>query len=561
MLQLMKEYLMLPGNKIKMLIMCIAIIIESIANIRITQLIANVIDNVYELQIAINMLFTLIIYIILQIILEYIITLYSRFGMHKSFSILYNQYVEKLLYSDYSVFTKYSNGQLDEMVSNSIQSISSFGRDILNILKAIISSITTFTAIAMIDIKILIPVLIIYMISLYIISKIWNKISEIERNAKQYKISRSIETQKIISGFAEIRSSCTEKYHSDRIKYLNDKCYYNFTKKGKHVGICNSTFSLIDGLFTIIAIIYAIIAVPKGLSSAVAMTIIMYVWRLLNPMCIILDEIDVFSQYVSSYKTYKEFMDIERKVVDGNIKLTSFNDEISINNIDFQYEDSDSVLSGINLTIKKGEKIGICGPSGGGKSTFLKLIPRFYDPTEGNICIDGIDIRNFTLNSLRAKIGVVHQSNYIFQGTIFDNIKYGSEHATESQVIEAAKKAGIYDFISGLPDKFNTDVGPNGLKLSGGQQQRIAIARIFIANPDIILLDEATSALDNESEQIVQDSLKMFQDKTVITIAHRLSTIDNSDRIVVIDNHKIVEMGTPDELMCNKGLFYKLHNM
>lgn len=194
-----------------------------------------------------------------------------------------------------------------------------------------------------------------------------------------------------------------------------------------------------------------------------------------------------------------------------------------------------------------------------GKSTLIKLIPIFYDPTYGRVLIDGINIKEFSFESLRKRIVIVHQHNYIFKGTILYNITYGiGREVTMDQIVDACEKCCIYDFITSLPEGFETQVGPNGLKLSGGQQQRIALARIFLRDPDIIILDEATSALDNDSESIVQKNLELFKDKTIIMIAHRLSTIQNCDKIVVIDEHNLVEEGSHEELLNKQGLYYEL---
>lgn len=216
-------------------------------------------------------------------------------------------------------------------------------------------------------------------------------------------------------------------------------------------------------------------------------------------------------------------------------------------------------MNGINLKINKGETIGICGYTGNGKSTLIKLLNKFYKPTSGKILIDGIDIENFTKESLIKHIGVVHQEPYIFNGSFRKNLEYANPKCNELEIIEALKKVSLYDFIMKQEKGLDSEVGSRGIKLSGGQKQRLALARIFIKNPDIILLDEATSALDNETEVIIQNSLKEFKDKTVITIAHRLSTIQDADKIVVIDEHKIAEIGSHYEL-CDLGrIYYKMY--
>ena len=250
----------------------------------------------------------------------------------------------------------------------------------------------------------------------------------------------------------------------------------------------------------------------------------------------------------------------EPNIKSGLTEIPLFEDSIKFNDVSFNYSNSETVLDNINLEIKKGEKIGICGPSGCGKTSIIRLLTRLYDVTSGSITIDDINIKELYLGSLRSKFGVVSQDTYIFNGSILNNITYGIDCAISMQdVVNACAKANILDFIRELPDGFQTIVGENGLMLSGGQRQRIAIARVFLKNPDIILLDEATAFLDNESEKIIQESLELFKDKTIITVAHRLSTIKKSDKIVVIDDHKIVEIGTHKNLMMNyNGLYRKL---
>ncbi|MEE0896404.1 MAG: ATP-binding cassette domain-containing protein, partial [Acutalibacteraceae bacterium] len=236
---------------------------------------------------------------------------------------------------------------------------------------------------------------------------------------------------------------------------------------------------------------------------------------------------------------------------------------IEFKNVSFEYpDDHNRVFTGLNLNIKSGEKIAVVGPSGGGKTTLCNLIPRFYDVTEGEILLDGENIKNYTLKSLRQNIGIVQQDVYLFSGTVFENIAYGKPSATREEVIEAAKKAGADEFIRELKDGYDTYVGERGVKLSGGQKQRISIARVFLKNPPMIILDEATSALDNESEYIVARSLaRLSEGRTTLTIAHRLSTIRNSDRILVLTDSGISEEGNHDELMEQKGIYYNFYQM
>lgn len=240
------------------------------------------------------------------------------------------------------------------------------------------------------------------------------------------------------------------------------------------------------------------------------------------------------------------------------ILLDQFKDSIEYKNVGFAY-DRDHVLKNINLKIEKGKTIALVGPSGGGKSTFADLVPRFYDPTQGDVLIDGISLRDYEIESLRKQIGVVTQESILFNDTIFNNIAFGMENVSEEKVIEAAKVANAHDFILQTEDGYNTFIGERGSKLSGGQRQRIAIARAVLKNPPILILDEATSALDSESEKLVQDALtKLMKNRTSIVIAHRLSTIQHADEIVVIQNGNVVERGKHSELILQDGLYRKL---
>ena len=314
-----------------------------------------------------------------------------------------------------------------------------------------------------------------------------------------------------------------------------------------------------SGLVTVVSLL--ILMKTQTLSPSVMVSLVMYVWRLSDPIEFLMQIGSDMSEQFAPLPRFMRFMNYKNTVSAGSIHLDSFDSGITFDDVRFGYEESSYVLEDFNLVINKGDHIGICGPSGGGKSTLLKLIPKFYDVSSGVIRIDGIDIRELTHDSLREHIGIIHQETYVFNGSIYENVAYAKSgcKVTREEVIEACKKAAIYDFIMSLPDRFDTQVGPRGLKLSGGQKQRIGLARLFLSNPDIVILDEATSALDNETEKFIQDSLDAFRDKTMIVVAHRLSTIKNSDKIVVINDHKIAEQGTHEELMALNGLYRKMN--
>ena len=259
-----------------------------------------------------------------------------------------------------------------------------------------------------------------------------------------------------------------------------------------------------------------------------------------------------------------EILDVEPEIQDkkGATQLPPFSSQIALNNLTFRYDDESAVLSNINLTVPAGEALAIVGPSGGGKTTLTNLIPRFLDLKEGSILIDGVDIRDVTMASLRNQIAMVTQQTILFNDTVRNNIAYGDQQAPEQQIIDAAKAAHAFDFIQALPDGFETIIGEGGARLSGGQRQRISIARAILKNAPILILDEATSALDTESEHEVQKALEnLMKDRTTLVIAHRLSTIKNADRIIVIKDGLIVEQGTHDSLISQQGEYETLYNM
>ena len=272
--------------------------------------------------------------------------------------------------------------------------------------------------------------------------------------------------------------------------------------------------------------------------------------------------VEMFQNAITGYTRFQELMNIEVEQEEPDaVDLKDVRGEITFDNVSFQYNEGKEVLSNISMTFPQGEMVAIVGPSGGGKTTLCHLIPRFYEITQGSICIDGQDIRKVTRRSLRSKIGIVQQDVFLFTGTIFDNIAYGKLGASREEVYEAAKKANIHDYIMSLPEGYDTFVGERGVKLSGGQKQRISIARVFLKNPPILILDEATSALDNVTENYIQDSLdELCKNRTTIVVAHRLSTIKNADEIIVMDRDGIQERGTHTQLLeKDNGIYRELY--
>ncbi|MTK09913.1 MAG: ABC transporter ATP-binding protein [Hungatella sp.] len=372
------------------------------------------------------------------------------------------------------------------------------------------------------------------------------------------RIEDSLLGNRVVRAFANEKIEI-EKFNRDNQEFLQIK-----RKTYKYMAAFQNTIRMFDGLMYVVVIVAGGIFMIKGLiepGDLVAYTL--YVSTLLATIRRIIEFAEQFQRGMTGIDRFMELMDANVDIFDeeGARPLTKIDGEISFEDVSFEYpDDRNPVLSHISLKIRPGEKVALVGPSGGGKTTLCSLVPRFYDPTEGRILIDGQDIREVTLKSLRSTVGVVQQDVYLFSGTVFENIEYGRPGASMEEVVSAARMAGAHEFITGLKDGYNTYVGERGVKLSGGQKQRISIARVFLKNPPVLILDEATSALDNESEQLVSQSLeRLSKGRTTVTIAHRLTTIQNADRILVLSDNSIVEEGNHEELLLKKGMYYQLY--
>jgi len=565
---MLKDYLKNKGIKALLIILIALSFVESYFNTNITLWLTSIFDAVNNKQDFTDTAIMLAIGLVVNNVIGFVIRILNKNAYDLSYTKFVGKLAKKLSDCDYDIFSKYDSGFINSLMSGCSR-ISKLGDIIISIMSNMIYFIMLVIVISKKNTTIVIVIVPVYIIGAFIIKRLWKKSDVIQSEIENFVIKRSSEMNNILNGFEEVRSNGMEKYHLDKIEYYSRKCQSLFRKKIVVTGYSTMVFSLIDTIITVGLLISGIILIRREIMSpAEAMSMIMLGWRLITPLGSILDNMDTITETNSKYKKYIEFVSIKNKVINGTKILYKFKDSIVLNNVSFAYYDNnDVILNAINLQIRKGQKIGICGPSGAGKSTILKLLCRYYDVSTGSIVIDNRNIKEYDLNSLRSHFGVISQRTYIFDGTILDNIVYGTSlmekpfEEIEDEIVNACKKAAIYDFINGLEEGVMTQVGASGLKLSGGQKQRISLARIFLRDPEIILLDEATAALDNESEAIVQESLKLFDDKTIVTIAHRLSTIKDSDMIYVIANHKVEESGTHEALLNKDGLYKRLYDL
>ena len=371
--------------------------------------------------------------------------------------------------------------------------------------------------------------------------------------------------QESISGVRVVKSFAREDYEIERFQNQNN---LNFKANMKSVQLSSLLTPTVEFLA---AVIVAVIlwfggyqVVNGALTAGALVAFLTYAVNLANPVKRISRVYGTINKAMAAAERVFNVLDTEEKLKDkpNAIELPKISGDVQFDHVSFGYKKDVDVLHDLTLEAKPGQVIAFVGPSGAGKSTIANLIPRFYDVTAGSIKIDGIDIRDVTIRSLREQIGVVPQETMLFSGTVKDNIRYGRLDATDEEIIEAAKAANAHNFIMHLADGYETKIGERGITLSGGQRQRIAIARAILKNPRILILDEATSALDTESEEIVQEALdKLMIGRTSFVIAHRLSTIINADKIIVLDNGKVTESGTHKELMQTGGLYSHLYNI
>ena len=369
-----------------------------------------------------------------------------------------------------------------------------------------------------------------------------------------------------LSGIRVVKSFANEEI--EREKFMEGNRGFLDSKKNSYfyMGQYHAGLTAFITMITVVVIVVGAVLLSNGTMNAPDLiTFLLYISNFTEPVQKLINFTEQFQNGITGYERFREILSIdpEIKECENPVEAKDIRGEVVFDDVGFRYEEGqEKVLSHVSLKVNAGEYVELVGTSGAGKTTLCSLIPRFYEVTFGTILLDGIDVRKYTLSSLRKSIGVVQQDVYLFAGTVLDNIRYGKVEATREEVIQAAKDANAHEFIMGLPQGYDTNIGQRGVKLSGGQKQRLSIARVFLKNPPVLIFDEATSALDNESEKVVQESLeKLAKNRTTFVIAHRLSTIRNAQRILVLTEEGISEEGSHEELMKKHGVYYNLYTL
>ncbi len=388
------------------------------------------------------------------------------------------------------------------------------------------------------------------------------RVAQMQSKVAIAEVNSSLESS--ISGIRVTKAFTNTKKEEEKFEVTNNKYVKARSLAFDAMGKFFASSQFITDVFNILVLLAGgLFLYNDMIDLADYTTFIISVNMFIQPMNQLINFVEQFQNGTTGFKRFVEIMDEEEENIhEGNLICPKLEGNIEFDHVNFKYKSSEAVLNDVSFKINKGEKVALVGPSGGGKTTICHLIPRFYDTLSGEIKVDGVNIKEYTLESLRKQIGIVQQDVFLFGGTIRDNILYGNLNSTEEELIEAAKKANIYDYVSSLPNGFDTEIGERGVRLSGGQKQRISIARIFLKNPSILILDEATSALDNTTELLIQTALdELCKDRTTIIVAHRLSTVRNANEIIVISNGEIKEKGSHDELIKLNGAYKTLYEL
>ena len=476
---------------------------------------------------------------------------------------LFDHY-EKLSFSYYS---QNNSGQMMSKLVSDLFDIAEFAHHgPENLFISVVKIAGSFIFLFLINWRLALP-LVILVLCMFIFSFRQNSRMQetfMENRRKIGDVNSSL--QDTLAGIRVVQSFANEDIEREKFKKSNHAFLISKRNNYNCMGNFMGWNLFFQGMMYLVTLVFGGYLIANGLMDAADLAMYaLYIGIFISPIQILVELIEMMQKGLAGFRRFLDVMETEPEIVNAPdaVPLANVKGRVCYEDVSFHYSDDDTpVLSHVSFEIPAGKSIALVGPSGSGKTTVCSLLPRFYDVTGGRVTIDGKDVRTLDLKSLRSQIGMVQQDVYLFSGTIRENIAYGKPGASMDEIIEAAKRANIHDFIEELPDGYDTFVGERGARLSGGQKQRISIARVFLKNPPILVLDEATSALDNESERWIQQSLEeLSEGRTTITIAHRLSTIRNADEIIVITEDGIAERGTHETLLKQNGIYAHYYNM
>ena len=474
------------------------------------------------------------------------------------------EHYEELSFSYYS---QNNSGQMMSKLVSDLFDISEFAHHgPENLFISLIKIVGAFIFLFVINRKLALPLIFLVIVMFFFSFRQNQKMQRtfMENRRKIGDVNASL--QDTLAGIRVVQSFTNEDIEKEKFRRSNQAFLVSKKDNYRCMGEFMSSNLFFQGMMYLVTLVYGGFLIANGEMSAADLAMYaLYIGIFISPIQILVELMEMMQKGLSGFRRFLDVMETVPDIQDtpDAVDLANVKGHVCYEDVSFHYSDDETtVLSHVSIDIPAGRSVALVGPSGGGKTTICSLLPRFYDVTDGRITIDGHDVRTLTLKSLRSRIGVVQQDVYLFSGSIRDNIAYGKPDASEDEIIAAAKRANIHDFIMELPDQYDTFVGERGARLSGGQKQRISIARVFLKNPPILILDEATSALDNESERWIQHSLEeLSRNRTTITIAHRLSTIKNADEIIVLTENGIAERGTHETLLDKNGIYAAYYNM
>ncbi len=528
----------------------------------------KMIDNVIpSKEISTIVYFAILLFVLygVRMLLEYIVGYYGHvLGVRMEYDMRKEifSHIQRL---PLSYFDNTKTGHIMSRIVNDLNEISELahhGPEDLFISTVMI--LGSFFLLLNINIKLTLITFVIIPFMIYFAMVYRTKMKTVFRQVRESLADVNAKLEDSISGIRVVKSFTNEEFEEEKFDEGNDTFKRLRTQSVKYLGVFHGGINYFANISTLVTLTAGGYMAAKGeISIGVLVAYLMYINQFLQPVKRLSMLIEEFQRGMAGFKRFTEVMDIQSDIVDSKTarEVDNIAGAVEFEKVAFSYDDKNIILQGMDLKVSPGETVAIVGPSGAGKTTLCNLIPRFYDIDGGSIKVDNMDIRDITIKSLRNNIGIVQQDVFLFSGTVRDNISYGKLGAEEEEIITAAKAANAHDFISELPQGYDTYIGERGVKLSGGQKQRLSIARMFLKNPPILILDEATSSLDNQSEAVIQKSIEdLSKNRTTFIIAHRLGTIKNAKRILVLTDKGIEEEGSHKELIERRGVYYNLYN-